>query len=445
MNARNFAPIPPLPQRTLRIAALALQSVIVATVLILGLIGASSPVRERVFAFLGSGSHPGAAPFVAVLCLAWVLAVAATFLAAWRLQSRSWWNIALGYVAMGLVIAYLAHDEPAIRHPLTMEEISPVFPGAEASYNVLMTYGKQHPLGRNFKAPSFKDPYPNFVPGKPGIWREAITSHRAEIEAHWAGLTAERAWWAQLGAFDRIGDLMPARFDGEIPSFQVFRTISQHGLAIASLEALDGHGDEAIDTLLPVLEVGRKLQPYSRSLVRDMIAVVIERNSLDTAAFILDNNTVSPAARARLAAALQGGDAEAGARHLFSTEYALNLGAMGSSRVGDIMASMGSLEKHPWLIRGLNAVSPFLYTPHRTFNQIGDLYSNWQDIAAHRQLDQLDIRWKAFLDEESRPGIRNIFGRWLELEMIPAYVKVSENYWRTQDQRAALLARLAKT
>jgi len=106
---------------------------------------------------------------------------------------------------------------------------------------------------------------------------------------------------------------------------------------------------------------------------------------------------------------------------------------------------MGSLEKHPWLIRGLNAVSPFLYTPHRTFNQIGDLYSNWQDIAAHRQLDQLDIRWKAFLDEESRPGIRNIFGRWLELEMIPAYVKVSENYWRTQDQRAALLARLAKT
>jgi hypothetical protein len=176
-----------------------------------------------------------------------------------------------------------------------------------------------------------------------------------------------------------------------------------------------------------------------------MIAVVIERNSLDTAAFILDNNTVSPAARARLAAALQGGDAEAGARHLFSTEYALNLGAMGSSRVGDIMASMGSLEKHPWLIRGLNAVSPFLYTPHRTFNQIGDLYSNWQDIAAHRQLDQLDIRWKAFLDEESRPGIRNIFGRWLELEMIPAYVKVSENYWRTQDQRAALLARLAKT
>jgi hypothetical protein len=345
---------------------------------------------------------------------------------------------------MGLVFAYLAHDEPAIRHPLTMEEISPVFPGAEFSYNVLMLYGRQHPLGRNFKAPSFKDPYPSFVPGKPAVWREAITSHRSEIEAHWAALTAERDWWAQLGEFDRIGDLMPARLDGEIPSFQVFRSISQHGLAIASLQALDGHGDEAIGTLLPVLEVGRKIQPYSRTLVRDMIGGVIEHNSMDAASFILDNSSVSRGARARLAAALWAGDAEAGARHLFATEYALSLGAMGSSRVGDILASMGSLEKHPWLIRGLNAVSPFLYNPHAAFNQIGDLFSDWQDIAAHRRLDQLDKRWKTFLAEESRPGIRNIFGRWLELEMIPAYSKVSENYWRNQDQRAALLARLDK-
>ena len=89
MNARNFAPIPPLPQRTLRIAVLALQSAVVATVLILGLIGVSTPMRDRVFALLSSGSHPGPAPIVAVLCLAWVLAAAAAFLAAWRLQSRS--------------------------------------------------------------------------------------------------------------------------------------------------------------------------------------------------------------------------------------------------------------------------------------------------------------------------------------------------------------------
>jgi hypothetical protein len=373
-----------------------------------------------------------------------VLVSVAVFFAAWRLQSRSWWRVALGYAALGAALVYLAHDEPTFRHPVTMEEISPAFPGAEASYTVLMQYGKQHPLGRNFKGPTFKDPYPVLDPSHPGPWRDAITSHRAEIEAHWAQFTAERAWWTQLSDYDRISDLMPARFDGEILSFQVFRTISQHGLAMASLEALDGHGDQAIDTLLPILDVSRKIQPYSRTLVRDMIGCVIEHISLTTATFVLDTTTVSPAARSRLASALPGGDPEAGARHLFSMEYALSFGAMSTSRVGDILFSMGRLDKHPWLRAVLNGVSPYIYNPRATLNPIGDLYSDWRERAAHRQLDQLDGRWKSFSDEESRPSIKNLCGRWLGLEMIPAYGKVSANYWRNQDQRAALLDRLAK-
>jgi hypothetical protein len=446
MNTPHTPPTPPHPGRLLRVAALGIQSLFVATLLAIGLLGTIAPLRDWVYGLFtlgGFGARHLSPTLVALVVLAWALLAALSFFAGWRLQSRSWGRIALGYVALGAVLAYMAHDEPTFRHPVTMEEISPVFPGAETSYATLMEYGKNHPLGMAFRSPSFEDPYPKLNPTEPAEWREAITRHRAEIESHWAAFTNERAWWTQLSSFDRIGDLTPPRFDAEIMSFQVVRSLTQHGLAVASLEALDGRGDEAVDTLVPILKVGHNLQPYSRTLVRNMIGCVIERISLGTASFILDHAAVSPAARNRLAAALPETNPELGARHLFSTEYAFDFGAMGSARAGDLLVAAGNMPDKAWLRTCLNAISPFVYNPHATLNRIGDLYSGWQEVAAGRRLDQLDPHWKAFYQEESRPSIKNLFGRWFELETIPAYQKVSENYWRVQDQRAALLKRLA--
>jgi hypothetical protein len=448
MNAPNPTSIEPLAQRGLRFAALGLQAVLVTLLLLLlGLAAWPTPVYNQLQVMFGIqyGPPPSVPSWILFfgLGLALILVALGVFLASWRLQVRSWWRIALGYVALGVVLAYLAHDEAAIRHPLTMEEISPVFPGAEASFNVLMRYGKAHPLAQNFKALGFKNPYPSLNPDAPGPWRETITARRAEFEAHWAELAPVRAWWAELNAFDRIGDLTPARVDAEIISFQVFRTMSQHGVAIASLQALDGRGDDAIDTLLPILQVGRKLQPYSRTLVRAMVGVVIERMSLKTAAFILDNSAVSPAARARLAAALQGGDPEAGARHLLSTEYALQLGAVGGKRLGELWAECGSRGMHPWLQRAFNAVSPFIYNPRATLNLDGDLYVDLQDLVGRRQLEQMDPRMKKF-EQDVRPTFKNLFGKLLVSTVVPTYSKVSQSYWTNQDMRAALLARVTK-
>ena len=439
----------PPRQRGLRFAALGLQAIVATLLLLLGLAVASTHLREQLLLPLGYGWNAYSSPIPSWIVLfgvgvALILVAAGVLLASWRLQGRSWYRIALGYAALGVVLAYLAHDEATIRHPLKMEEISPVFPGAEASFNVLMRYGRAHPLGQNFKAPTFKNPYPNFAPDPPGPWRGTIVTHRAELEAHWAELTPERAWLAELNAFDRIGDLTPMRADAEIIAFQPFRCLSQHGIAIASLQALDGHGDDAIDTLLPILQLGRKIQPYSRTLVRSMIGVVIEHISLQTAAFILDNSAVSPAARARLAAALQGGDPAAGGRYLLSTEYAFQLGAFGGKRLGDIYAGYGSGDKHPWLHRAYNVVSPFVYNPRATFNIYGDLYVDLQDIIGRRQLEQMNPRMKKFITQDARPSFKNLYGKLLAQMMIPPYSKVSENYWRNQDLRAALIAGVTK-
>jgi hypothetical protein len=296
-----------------------------------------------------------------------------------------------------MIAIYLAHDDPTFRHSVTIDEISPVFPGAEASYAVLMRYGKERPLAQHFKVPVFKGQSPFFFGAdKPEERRKSLTAVRPVIEAHWVALTAERAWWGELAAFDRIGDLMPARFDAEIMSFTVVRAVSQHGVAVASIQAMDGYGDDAIDTLLPILGVGRKLQPYSRSLVRSMIGITIEKMSLNIADFILDTTPVSPAAKARLLAALKGGDPEAGARHLFATEYAVQFGSMSSERAGDLLPAPTTdfRNVHRLTRSGPNFLSPLIYNPHATFNPVGDLYADWQDLAAKREVDLLDARWK---------------------------------------------------
>jgi hypothetical protein len=112
------------------------------------------------------------------------------------------------------------------------------------------------------------------------------------------------AWWSELNGFTRIGDLTPAKLDAEIIAFAPIRSIVQHSCAIASLQAIDGQGAAAVETLLPTLEVGSKLEASSRTLVRSMVAIVTQKMALETAEFVL-NTEVSPAGRARLAMAIE--------------------------------------------------------------------------------------------------------------------------------------------
>jgi len=301
----------PVPLRALRVIALVGLASLFSLIVGLALFSLF-PIFHNAFEsfvtwnFQTGEAQPGSAVVAGIMTLALiVLVTTGVLLAAWKLKLRSWWWIAGGYLAVAPVLAYLAVDDPVYRRPVTVEELAPPFPGAEKSFEVLMRYGKQHPLGKSFKEP------PSIVAGKsarePGPWREIIVANRAAFETRWTELAPVRAWWDELNAFDRIGDLTPPRSDAEVVAFHPFRAMSQNGCAVAGLLAIDGRGDEAIDVLIPLIQVGRKIQPSARTLVRLMIGIVIERMTLETAGFVLDTTTVSPAARARLARALQGG------------------------------------------------------------------------------------------------------------------------------------------
>ena len=358
---------------------------------------------------------------------------------------RSWRWIGGGAVALGLILGYLAMDDTAVRRPSSLAQISPVFPGAEASYTVLMRYGKDHPLGKNFP-----DPHRIFADGpfvdasKPAEWPAWLTRHRVAVEADWAELAPLRAWIGELNTYDRIGDLMPARISAEIIRFTPLRSYSNHVCEVAGLQAIAGHGDEAISTLLPLLQVSRKLEPSSRSLVRTMIARVMQRSGLSTARFVLDTTPVSPAMRARLAAALALGiGGENGVRHLLAIEDAFFSEASAGQTLGDFLPYEN--RRAQILRESMNLASPFLYNRHRTVNLHSELTASLQDFAARRDMDGLGCAQRDFYQSTAHPGFSNFMGTYLVSAMIPAYSKVVEAYWTIEDSRTTLLARLAKS
>ena len=117
----------------------------------------------------------------------------------------------------------------------------------------------------------------NVVVDRRGVLEELakaqLESRRAELEAHWAELAPQWAWWNAMNAFDRIGDLTPPDPESEIIGFPVFRSVPHHALAIASLQAIDGHGDQAVETLLPILKVSLKLRHPSTGRFRSLSGI----------------------------------------------------------------------------------------------------------------------------------------------------------------------------
>ena len=242
-----------------------------------------------------------------------------------RAEARRRWLWATGLLAaFALLLAFMTRDEPPRAPRPKLEEIVPSFPGAAKSHRVLMRL-----VGVNAQAlglgnrSMWQGSAPNQSPSPedPVKFRNFLLARAADVEADWNDLGPVRAWWNELAAFDRLGDTgsgLPS--DPSLP-FTPIRAYYQLAAAIAGLEALDGNGDAAFAILQPALEVARKLEPSSRSLMRSMIARTAQRELMAAANFVLDTTAVSPEARARLAAALAlGNSGAAGIRQMLAVE-----------------------------------------------------------------------------------------------------------------------------
>jgi hypothetical protein len=440
MNAPTPPSPAPLPLRLFR--SLVILTLTVAWMLIaaLGYAGAVFSVVETYFK--DAGKPPGGV----LLTLEIMALLTPLALAVWagRRQWLRWPVLAFGWLAAGTILVWLAWDDPVVRRPLTIEEVAPVFDGAERSYGVIMEYGKQHPTEESKAFSSYKPKvqFSGARPDEPEKWVEYITKNRAALEADWAAIAPQRAWLDRLNAFDRLGDLTPPDIAADIPKFDVWRFLSQRTCAIASLQALDGRGDEAVATLLPMLEVGRKFETSSRTLVRLMIARVVQKLCYQTAGFILERGNPGAAARARLRAALDGGNGPAGARRIVLIEYAHFMPTLAKLSLTDAATAVdvGGASRLP---RAFNLLTRLVFNPRATTNLYGDHAYELAALAETRDYGGFAVRQQAFTQASfQQGGMKNLGGRLMLNMAIPGYQKIIKTYWDIEDLRLALLGRL---
>lgn len=413
-------PPAPLPQRVLRAVVLLALCAVISLLAGLAAVGLLNPFTE-------DDQH-----FRRVVWAMLLVVLGLPTLIIWlayRLRLRSWWWLGGGWLAVLPVLVYLAVDDPVVRRPITFSELAPAFPGAEQSYAVLMRYAVGTAATKAFKLAAF-------APPKEADRLPAYALEKRErIERTWDELAAVRQWYAELGAFDRIGDLGNETPGAPVPAYAPHRVLAQSAQLKAMLLALDGRGDDAIATLLPVLDVGWKLQVNSRSLVRHSIGMAIRRMALEAAEFTLARAPVSPALRARLAAALGPAGGEAGARRLIAIEFVF-------WAAGSMTTTLRPSQSVPAVVRyPFRVLELLIYNPNRTINEVGEITAELQDLAARRQpLRPMEegVRGSGFL------RMKNLGGQIAIHSGMPSYQSVLDSYWRTEDRLAAVRARLAQ-
>lgn len=417
------------------VLALALTVIVALLVLSLALGLASTPV------FSGdSGTIRGA---VGIFMLLVILVPLITWVIALRRGTVTWRRVGIGWILVLPVFIWLAWDDATVRQPVTYETLSPVQPGDERSEAVLMQYSSKKPSA---EAKAFAESKAYSATLGTEIKdtvkrREYVAAHREEIEAAWVALAPQRRWLDELSGFERIGDLTPPRIDANLMRFDVWRVLAMRTRAHATLLALDGKGDEAIASLLPLIAVAQKLQQNGRTLVRVMVATTIERTAIEAALEVLELTPVSAENRARLAELMAGKDDAQGARRLLLLEYAQFAPFLQSMRLGDALAMQHGTHRS-WVTGTLNFLSSIFVNVNATTNRYGDRIFALADLAAARDLKEVSLQTKKFEESiEREGGMKNLGGRLMLASSIPAYDKILDSYWKTVDQRAALRTR----
>jgi hypothetical protein len=378
--------------------------------------------------------NPPASAIIAVLAvLSFLIATPLTLVGlAWALGlRRPRWG-ALALLGLAPVFVYLARDDATSPYSDTWKEFSTMTPEGKAGYAVVIRW----PGGGDYSNAFVSPPVLEQLKAKPGSaeWLKAIADNRKSFDAAWTKLEPVRTWWAEWAAMPEIGDYV-ARASSPIISFKLMRIHARMVQVRATQLAQEGRGDEAIEVLLPLIEGAQKLEPSGRSLVRLMSSMVLLEMGASAADQVLSLTSVSASSKERLATLLASGSiGELGARRLVGMEFtdyvsrSLSRDASAGPITGGLLGS--------WL-------GPVLVNPNRTLNQMGAIIDEVQERAARRDIDgvrsTLERSRRTVLAEN---GIKNIFGQHFVLDATTNYAPIIERYWRAEDQRAALIARL---
>ncbi len=393
-----------------------------------------------------SQASAGGVPGMMWMCIqvgAFLLILTALFIVRRAGLQRNWWTLRLRLVLAAVLaggVIYLKRDEPVWPVVERNQAALAGLNNDEATYLLTLRYSTgAGGGGRVFTAPKNSLSFPSENAKR----RDYLLAHRAEIEANWAELAEVRTWWAEMAAQDSLGDRSTWGVDQSFIRFGPVRFYQQTALALAQLQALDGDGDGAMTRVQEVYKVGANLERPACTLVRGMIAVVVQKEALKAADFILDHATVSKEARERFAeqvASSPAGNSRIGALFLAEAMYA-------SSSISNISRFAWRQPSDGWheaLFTTIGAGFRWLaFNPQGTVNRVHErmaqtaLLADARDFVKLNELDQT-------INEEQLGGfqVKNIAGRMMIPMLSSAFDKIAKSFWEKEDLRAALVLRL---
>lgn len=364
-------------------------------------------------------------------------------------EERGWINArtrVAWVVCLVLFQVYLVHDEVAAPSVARNHAVMAGRYEDRETYLLTLRYSPGVQGAKVFTPPSRKVEF-NHKPEKLGAYLQA---HRDDLVANWNELAEVRAWWAEMAARPELGDQVAMSFEQPVIRFAPVRVYSQHALALAALRAIDGDGDGALAMAGDVYVVAMRLEPASCTLLREMVAISVQRQVMETAEFILNQAPVSSEARVRFANLLserKGG--AAGARRLVLMDVVNFFGtpeAMSQLKAGVV----GPAAKESGPMRFVHALMARVYfntlNPQATSNRLHDLYekraicAEARDLAGLKRLDE-----NLGADQFAGFPVKNISGRLLVQMASPAFSVIVKSFWETEDRQEVLIKKLRES
>lgn len=381
---------------------------------------------------------------VAPWYLLWIL-IGFGVLAIWKKLSTK--MLLLGWLVVGGLLLYLRWDQEQPK----LVDLGPRVTNADEGYRVLMWMAKDSPYSRLEESGILPNNAADLrLPSAPKDWAAHVRTHRAEILRAWDQDVIGRAWVTAINARPPQG-VWPQSLEDPMLSFQAVRASVSVRAVHAHLLALDGHRDEAIQSLVPLISAWQQFQRTGPCLVNQMIACVSLKMSYSVAGEVLSLGGVSVESKKSLLSTLNDSP-QIGVvfRNAFLGEQAFIRGVCDNVQSAqqtlletDSLKSVLEAGTQPnvfsgWMVR---CRFPFVFNRHQTEEEHMIHFQLVCELAIAAKMEQL----RALETQKSEVWlVKNPVGRCMLDSGSVAYSKIVENIWKAEELRIGLLKQLEK-
>jgi hypothetical protein len=336
-----------------------------------------------------------------------------------------------------LFLLYLRWDDASPPPPATLP---PVVSADSKSYQAYRWLLKDIPESRLRELPKSLPELPAF-PAKREEWMAFVRQHRAQFDAAWNADLLGREWFDAMAANEPQGIFPHGGADTPMLNFATVKRTAVIHWAHAQILQQEGKSDEAAAVLLKVLQSSYHLQRAGTLLVTQMIASVLVKGTYERLELLVSEGTPTAAAKVRVAAVLrQAPPVPQNIALAFLGEDLFMRSALARMKgnYGEAIKTVASSDNSRFSAN--RVIGQFLFNPNLTEREHAAFLAETSRLAQERKLSSqvAETRFEALVNTKR---LKNPVGHLFAVMSLPAFAKVSESFWSTEDLRRTLLPR----